>query len=160
MRGDRRNRSKYCKVMRPFEENFAEMLARKSMNYQELEKLVLDWGKNKGILDSSTPLRQLAKTQEELDETKMAITKFMCAVDHVLLDGVEDKDEAIKRALEEVIDGAGDMLVTIILFIALANQLTKTYINKEIDSTSCLQAAYDEIKGRTGKMVDGLFVKD
>jgi len=146
--------------MRPFEENFAKMLARQSMNYQELEKLVLDWGKNKGILDSSTPLRQLAKTQEELDETKMAITKFMCAVDHVLLDGVEDKDEAIKRALEEVIDGAGDMLVTIILFIALANQLTKTYINKEIDSTSCLQAAYDEIKGRTGKMVDGLFVKD
>jgi predicted transcriptional regulator len=147
--------------MRPFEENFAKMLARKSMNYQELEKLVLDWGKNKGILDSSTPLRQLAKTQEELDETKIAITKFMCAVDQLFLDGIESKEEeVIKRALEEVIDGAGDMLVTIILFIAMTNQLTKTYINKEIDSTSCLKAAYDEIKGRTGKMVDGLFVKD
>ena len=78
----------------------------------------------------------------------------------MLLDGIEDQDEAVKRALEEVIDGAGDMLVTIILFIALANKLTKTYLDKEIDSVSCLQAAYDEIKGRTGKMVDGLFVKD
>jgi len=130
------------------------------MNFEELEKLVLDWGKDKGILDSSTPLRQLAKTQEELDETKMAITKFMCAVDHVLLDGIEDQDAAIKRALEEVIDGIGDMLVTVILFVALANRLTKTYLDKEIDSVICLQAAYDEIKGRTGKMVDGLFVKD
>jgi len=130
------------------------------MNFEELEKLVLDWGKDKGILDSSTPLRQLAKTQEELDETKMAITKFMCAVDHVLLDGIEDQDAAIKRALEEVIDGIGDMYVTIILFTALASKLTKVYLDKEIDSVDCLQAAYDEIKGRTGKMVDGLFVKD
>jgi len=146
--------------MRPFEEYFAKMLAIESMNYEELEKLVLDWGKNKGILDSSTPLRQLAKTQEELDETKIAITKFTCAIDQLFLDGIESKEEVIKRALEEVIDGAGDMLVTIILFIAMTNQLTKTYINKEIDSTSCLKAAYDEIKGRTGKMVDGLFVKD
>ena len=130
------------------------------MNFEELEKLVLDWGKDKGIIDSSTPLRQLAKTQEELDETKMAITKFMCAVDHVLLDGIEDQDAAIKRALEEVIDGIGDMYVTIILFTALASKLTKVYLDKEIDSVDCLQAAYDEIKGRTGKMVDGLFVKD
>jgi len=130
------------------------------MNFEELEKLVLDWGKDKGILDSSTPLRQLAKTQEELDETKMAVTKFMCAVDYVLLDGIDDQDDAIKRSLEEVIDGIGDMYVTIILFTALASKLTKIYLDKEIDSVECLQAAYDEIKGRTGKMVDGLFVKD
>jgi len=145
--------------MRPFEENFAKMLARQSMKYEELEKLVLDWGKNKGILDSSTPLRQLEKTQEELDETKAAVIKFMQSVDQTLLNG-EDEETAIKNALEEVIDGIGDMYVTIILFTALASQLTKTYLNKEIDSVECLQAAYDEIKGRTGKMVNGLFVKD
>jgi len=130
------------------------------MNFEELEKLVLDWGKDKGILDSSTPLRQLAKTQEELNETKMAVTKFMCAVDHVLLEDIDNQDDAIKRSLEEVIDGIGDMYVTIILFTALASKLTKVYLDKEIDSVDCLQAAYDEIKGRTGKMVDGLFVKD
>ena len=145
--------------MRPFEENFAKMLARQSMKYEELEKLVLDWGKNKGILDSSTPLCQLEKTQEELDETKAAVTKFMQSVDQTLLNG-EDEKAAIKNALEEVIDGIGDMYVTIILFTALASQLTKTHLNKEIDSVECLQAAYDEIKGRTGKMVNGLFVKD
>src|SRR6056300_2070987 len=100
--------------MRPFEENFAKMLARQSMKYEELEKLVLDWGKNKGILDSSTPLRQLEKTQEELDETKAAVIKFMQSVDQTLLNG-EDEETAIKNALEEVIDGIGDMYVTIIL---------------------------------------------
>lgn len=145
--------------MRPFEENFAKMLIRESMKYEELEKSVLNWGKEKGILDSSTPLRQLEKTQEELDETKAAVTKFMQSVDQTLLNG-EDEEAAIKNALEEVIDGIGDMYVTIILFTALASQLTKTHLNKEIDSVECLQAAYDEIKGRTGKMVNGLFVKD
>jgi len=30
----------------------------------------------------------------------------------------------------------------------------------DLESTSCLQLAYDEIKDRTGKMVEGQFVKD
>ena len=42
------------------------------------------------------------------------------------------------------------MLVTIIL-------LAKTV---GLDSVDCLADAYDEIKERKGKMVDGLFVKD
>ena len=42
------------------------------------------------------------------------------------------------------------MLVTIIL---LAETLG-------LDSTTCLADAYNEIKDRKGKMVDGLFVKE
>ena len=42
------------------------------------------------------------------------------------------------------------MLVTIIL-------LAKTV---GLDSVDCLADAYDEIKERKGKMVDGLFVKE
>lgn len=46
-------------------------------------------------------------------------------------------------------DGIGDVIVTLII---LAQQ--KGYTLDE-----CLQYAYDEIKGRTGEMVDGVFVK-
>ena len=50
---------------------------------------------------------------------------------------------------EELKDGIGDVIVTLII---LAQQQGLTV-------EECLQTAYDEIKNRTGKMVDGVFVK-
>ncbi|RHH54962.1 MazG-like family protein [Enterococcus casseliflavus] len=46
-------------------------------------------------------------------------------------------------------DGIGDVAVTLII-LALQN---------DMDLYECLNLAYDEIKGRTGKMVNGVFVK-
>lgn len=47
-------------------------------------------------------------------------------------------------------DAIGDTLVTIIV---LAHQL-------DLDVTECLSIAYEEIKNRKGKMVNGTFVKE
>lgn len=47
-------------------------------------------------------------------------------------------------------DGIGDVAVTLII---LAKQSGMTL-------EECLQHAYDEIKGRTGQMVDGVFIKE
>ena len=99
------------------------------MNYTELEKLVLEWADEKGILDKSNPIKQIGKTQEELTETLIAL--------------VEKDDVEIK-------DGIGDMLVTIIILSKLCDMTT----------TECLEAAYDVIKVRKGKMINGLFVKE
>lgn len=46
-------------------------------------------------------------------------------------------------------DGIGDVVVTLII---LAQQ-------NNMDLQECLNCAYDEIKGRTGEMVNGVFVK-
>ncbi|HAQ4726400.1 TPA: DUF1642 domain-containing protein [Enterococcus faecium] len=46
-------------------------------------------------------------------------------------------------------DGIGDVIVTLII-LAMQN---------DMDLYECLNQAYNEIKGRTGKMVDGVFVK-
>lgn len=46
-------------------------------------------------------------------------------------------------------DGIGDVVVTLII-LALQN---------DMDLYECLNFSYDEIKGRTGKMVNGVFVK-
>ena len=51
--------------------------------------------------------------------------------------------------MEELKDGIGDVIVTLII---LAQQQGLTI-------EECLAFAYDEIKNRTGKMVDGVFVK-
>ena len=47
-------------------------------------------------------------------------------------------------------DGIGDMVV-VLTILAAQNDLTLE---------ECVAAAYDEIKDRTGRMIDGIFVRD
>jgi uncharacterized protein YabN with tetrapyrrole methylase and pyrophosphatase domain len=69
-------------------------ITERKMKYQELEALVIAWGKQKGILDNGTTMKQAEKTHEEVLELISAI----------------DEDNR-----EEIIDALGDILVTIIL---------------------------------------------
>ncbi|MGH1772062.1 MazG-like family protein [Enterococcus casseliflavus] len=46
-------------------------------------------------------------------------------------------------------DGIGDVVVTLIILA----------LQSDMDIYECLNVAYDEIKDRTGKMVNGVFVK-
>lgn len=55
----------------------------------------------------------------------------------------------LKGNESEIKDGIGDSFVTLII---LSKQLGLT-------PTECLEAAWNEIKDRTGKTVDGVFVK-
>ena len=99
------------------------------MKYQELEALVIAWAAQKGILENGTTIAQAVKTNEEVEELKIAIFN-------------EDR--------EEIIDALGDILVTIIIQAEMQG----------LKLTECLESAYNVIAKRTGKMVDGQFVKD
>jgi hypothetical protein len=115
----------------------------KPMNIEELIENVRAWGVARNITGPTgkgTLLGQLAKTQEELTETRDAAVLLLNA------DNFEDH----KRSLDELADGYGDQVVTIILGCEMAG----------LRFEDCLQAAYDEIKGRTGTMQGGVFVKD
>lgn len=106
----------------------------------ELIENVLQWGQEKGIVGpngKATLLTQLSKTQEELTETRDAAVLCAHGIDYIFAEA-------------EVKDGIGDQVVTLILAAELAGTTLE----------ECLALAYDEIKGRTGKMVDGTFVKD
>jgi len=82
--------------------------------------------------------------------------------DRNLIDGSTDKDQVLKLAQElgelsdsvckekDMRDDLGDMLVVMI------NIMKRNNISIE----ECLQKAYDDIKDRKGKMVDGIFVKE
>ena len=56
----------------------------------------------------------------------------------------------LKSKNDEVKDGIGDSFVTLII---LAKQLG-------LEPADCLEAAWNEIKDRTGKTVNGVFVKN
>jgi NTP pyrophosphatase (non-canonical NTP hydrolase) len=63
-------------------------------NFEQLEALVIDWAREKSILEKATPMAQGLKTLEEVTEMLNAIRK-------------EDRTE--------LIDSLGDTLVTIII---------------------------------------------
>jgi NTP pyrophosphatase (non-canonical NTP hydrolase) len=108
--------------------------------FEELQQLVIKWAEDRNIFEFSNPIKQLTKTQEELDETMLALGKFTDAQNQT------EKNQAFL----EVIDGIGDMVVTIILLSKMV----------DVDLVHALSQAYDVIKDRKGKMIDGLFVKE
>ena len=82
--------------------------------------------------------------------------------DRNLIEGATDKDQFAKLIQEagelsdnickgnDVADDIGDMIV-VLINIAERNGLTLT---------ECVRQAWDDIKDRKGKMVDGVFVKE
>ena len=97
--------------------------------FEELKKNVINWATEKGIFEKGTPEAQAWKTLEEAQE---------------ILDGI------ITENKEEVVDGIGDTLVTLIIQAEM----------QRVDLLDCLEIAYNVISKRKGKMIDGQFVKE
>ena len=114
------------------------------MTLQETIDAVRAWGIAKGITGpqgKGTLLGQLSKTQEELTETRDAAIAMACG------QNIWDNENGVRA---EIADGIGDTVVTLILAAEMAG----------LRIEDCLATAYDEIKGRTGRMEAGVFVKD
>jgi NTP pyrophosphatase (non-canonical NTP hydrolase) len=63
------------------------------MTFEELNKLVIEWANERGLIAGTTPEKQIKKLREEFRELRLAISK---------------------NDFIETIDGIGDMLVVII----------------------------------------------
>ena len=82
--------------------------------------------------------------------------------DRNLIEGFTDKDQYLKLIQEagelsdsickgkDIRDDIGDMMVVLINIMARNN----------LSMQECLQVAYDDIKDRKGRMIDGVFVKE
>ena len=103
------------------------------------------WAKEKGILDATTPFQQFKKTEEEFFELKEA----MLAHDLGLETFVNSKGIS-KNTREEILDAIGDVTVTLII-------LSKLLGTKFSDN---LENVYNIISKRSGKLINGQFVKD
>jgi phosphoribosyl-ATP pyrophosphohydrolase len=101
-------------------------------NMNELIENVLQWGIDKNIIGTNGKGTRYGQADKVLEEAK------------------ETYGAVRRNDIIEVKDGIGDTMVTLIL---LANMYGWTL-------EECLQVAYDVISKRTGKMVDGVFVKD
>jgi NTP pyrophosphatase (non-canonical NTP hydrolase) len=115
----------------------------------ELINKTRQWFHAKEIIQNSNPLKQLEKTQEELTETRDAAVKLKFLGEIVELQSGVGVDECLDL-LNEIKDGIGDTVVTLIGVCEMYGFTLE----------DCLQQAYDVISKRSGKMVNGKFVKD
>ena len=111
-------------------------------NFEELKKLIEQWAKNKGLLYAENADKQFMKFIEEIFEFK---TDYDILWYEVRRRGGISKDSVRPLMLE-----MGDIFVTLII---LCNQIG-------VEPTRCLDMAYEKIKDRTGKTIDGVFVKE
>ena len=101
-------------------------------NFEELKDKVVRWAFERGLHQADPKIQWMRVTEEvgEIRDVLFKPTKF------------QDPKHALKDAL-------GDSLVTLIV---LATQL-------DLDLVECLETAYEEIKDRNGKMINGTYVK-
>lgn len=96
--------------------------------FSNFESNVIHWAHEKNLLDPKNSFKQFTKMIEKSGEVASALFK-------------DDR--------EKLIDGLGDVLVTLII---LAHQNTLTL-------ETCSKMAWNEIKDRKGKTIDGKFIK-
>jgi len=115
------------------------------MNFKELNNKVLNWAEEKGIFDKATANSQHEKTLEEVEELTTALKAQKKGLSHFYNFSGEKFNTK-----DEIKDAIGDILVTLIIQSKMQG----------LTPEECLETAYNIISKRTGKMVNGIFVKD
>lgn len=113
--------------------------------YSNLRQRVASWAFDKGILARATPLAQCEKTEEEVSELKWALAAQSDG--KMIFRNIKGKEVGTEA---EIKDAIGDILVTVLVQAELQG----------LDPMDCLESAVDIIEKRTGKMINGQFVKD
>lgn len=119
-------------------------------SFGELKELVLEWADDKDLLHSENADKQFGKFIEEVFEfkTELDVWKLYKKFKHDENIEQDFSIEEIERWKNLKLE-MGDIFVTLII---LCEDLG-------IDPVACLEMAYEKISKRTGKTINGTFVK-
>lgn len=106
--------------------------------FEKLSKKIIKWADDKDLLHEENADKQFMKFVEEVFEFKTEMDNVLSYTDPYV-------DEAVERMELEM----GDIFVTLII---LCEQLN-------LDPVDCLGRAYIKIEKRSGKTINGTFVK-
>jgi NTP pyrophosphatase (non-canonical NTP hydrolase) len=105
--------------------------------FEDLENHVIDWGNRKGILGD------IFEHTDLVERRSKQLLKFS-----------EESQEMVKEIHEGDVDRVRDEMGDVLVTLAIQANLWG------LSLTECLEEAYNKINVRTGRMVDGVFVKD
>lgn len=116
------------------------------MEFKELQEKVLDWADSHDLLHEENANKQFMKFIEEVFEFK---TEFDTGREQFIVYTIDRRIKFTPNTLKNMKLEMGDVFVTLII---LCKQLG-------IDPQRCLELAYEKIKDRKGKTIDGMFYK-
>ena len=119
------------------------------MSFEDLKDKVLSWADDKDLLHAENADKQFMKFIEEVFEFRVEMVDFINRIELSKRTNIYDKfsgDMVQKNMKLEM----GDIFVTLII---LCEQIG-------IDPEECLSMAYEKIKGRSGRTINGTFVKE
>lgn len=108
--------------------------------FEKLAAKVINWGKDRDLIHRKNAPKQFLKFIEEVFEFKFEMDQVE-RVEHEKL-----REIYIQRMILEM----GDIIVTLII---LCKQI-------DIDPIICLEKSYKKIAKRSGKTINGTFVKE
>ena len=146
----------------------------------ELQQNIIKWAEDKGIFEKSDPTSQFLKTIEELGELASAVNKndlpeIKDAIGDItvtLILHAKMTDSEIELDVEEYIRYKSPKEAVLYLLQELCTIVDYGEYGDTTEALGiiaahygwtlqeCLQSAYDVISKRTGKMENGVFVKD
>lgn len=158
------------------------------MRIDELNKKIIEWAVEREIDKKGTVEAQAIKTSEELAELIIGISKdnievikdsigdvFVTLVIGNMIDKKHDLMKMLSKINDIEYDGEKSGLIRLI-GANIMNTIEMSYDSRYIlwtikklmtvckfynlDLIDCIQSAYDEIKCRKGKVIDGKFVKE
>ena len=127
------------------------MTIQEKVDFEDLQNLTLAWADDKDLLHEENADKQFMKFVEEVFEFKDSFTTVKLASqlwEQLISQGINInfENEFFKDMKLEM----GDIFVTLII---LCEQLG-------LDPVECLSMAYEKISKRTGKTINGTFVKE
>lgn len=145
------------------------MRAVSSIGFSFLSRKIEDWGTQRGILQHNVIAPQATKLLEEAGET-LAAAKQLDSLNLLSYDqaiekygSVSEYEKDKEELRHKVSDGIGDTQVVLILLSELYYNIEGIQRKPEFHYSPLLEMlsqAYNTIKQRTGKLVNGVFIKD
>lgn len=113
----------------------------------KLIEQVKQWHHDRNLIDGSTDLAQFSKLMEETLELHESMVRELSDKHNYYYDGtLRQPNGYVDRKKDDI----GDIMV-VLINIAERNGLTLE---------QCLKHAYNDIKDRKGRIIDGLFMKE
>ena len=117
------------------------------MSFEDLQKLTLKWADDKDLLHAENTHKQFMKFIEEVFEFKTWMDRLTRDIEYCKALNIPFDDTLFDMGNLKL--EMGDIFVTLII---LCEQIG-------IDPVYCLSKAYEKISKRTGKTINGQFIK-